>query len=451
MSEGADVPAPVDPSKASEGSSPFHRRSSYGLLVLGALVLILGGCDLFSAEGFGSKSAGAAFLIVGAIAVAGSLRVILRGRPAMRSHLAAAVAVFLAYLSLVCQTAVGFTRHPRLAVVLGFSVLAALFAMWVTWVDGSWLWKNRRSAWIKWPSHELGAAAIGAIVTIVVSIIALSQFWYSVRYLPAQTHPALSVKSEVKVAGVRRDHLTAIATIKVVNTGSPAVRILASMYKIVGVRIIEHVYPRDDAVIDMWRMERATSRNYGPPARYNQAFEETAPELIQAGQVVADFVNLEKGESVETELAIHVPKDKYDVIRVTTDVHYFRADSIDADEDEGDSRGPLAECTMKAGEGDAKVPLTWKYRMSRWPITYDNLMNRLTEDDREAVAVWIMDGASPLPPNPWEPDFPAMKTSIQRVGKSCEHPFREGSDGLEDASMLGRSESMAESVAAVQK
>ncbi|GAA2207413.1 hypothetical protein GCM10009850_028710 [Nonomuraea monospora] len=390
-------------------------------------------------------------MAMGAVAVAGTLRVILRGRRGTRSQLAAAIAVLFAYTSLALQTSVGFTAHPRLVAVLILSVLAVLTAALIMIVDARWLWRNRRSSWIKWPTHDLGAAAIGAIVTLVVSVIALSQFWYSVRYLPAQTHPALSIRSQLRVTGAQKDRLTATANIKVVNTGSPAVRILASMYTIIGSRIIEHVYTQARPVDGMERLDRATLRNYGPSARYNPTFEETSPELIQTGQVSADFVNLEKGESVETTLVVHVPKDRYDVIRVATDVHYFRADSIDAEEELGDSRGPLEECVIEAGEGGAAAPLAWRYRVSRWPITYDNLLNQLTEDDREAVAVWVVDGASPLPRNPWEPEFPVMKTSIQRAGKSCGHPFRDGSDGLEDASMLGRSESMAETVAAVQE
>ena len=297
-------------------------------------------------------------------------------------------------------------------------------------------------------------AAVGAAATILAALIALPQFWYSNQYLPSTATPVLSIKSKLSSPYPHRFGLAATtAQIEIRNTGNAPVTILTSIYRITGTAIRTPL--QVTAEPDPGRVPHATNDNPGPSARYSTFSLYGPAQLIQFGQLVLDQAWLEPDEYTTATVVAYFPQDKFDMLRLTTDMAFVREDRIAIDE----NITPVSTKKLARNSPLVKGCEGLNVYLTIWPVKQYTLFRRLTESDREVVIALVagparkpsdaVREASNIKPEiegQWSPAFPQMYASIQHTGRSCGHVINPDSTshGLEDHSMFSQAGSVSE-------
>jgi hypothetical protein len=154
---------------------------------------------------------------------------------------------------------------------------------------------------------------------------------------------------------------------------------------------------------------------------------------------------LEPDESTTATVVAYFPQDKFDLLRLTTDIAFIRQDRVVV----GDPENQL----VKNCEG-------FKIYRTIWPVKQNTLFHWLTESDREvvvalkvgpatkrSVATGEAEDANSVIDGRWRPEYPEMHAEIQHKGRSCGHVINSvlgTGGGLEDRSMFSVAGSVSE-------
>lgn len=358
-------------------------------------------------------------------------------RPRIFLLAAGDLCALVANLWLLSRIQSNFVWQTRLTLVLLTVATTWMVAAFLAWED---IQQARRSRPAPPPasgpeSHQRLSArattlagALGAAGTLLAASLALPQFWYAVRYEPYALAPVVSVENDIKQVRVVGGQLEITAVITLQNSGDTPVAVLVSLYEVTGSTVTAdgvRRHPSTDTITD------AVEENYGPAARYNTYATYPDPQTIQVGPVAWDHAWLGPGEKTHTTVLAHAPRNRFNLLRLTTDLAVARADQVDV---ETDPRRPNR--VPKDCQGTSIIE-------TRQPIHHTGLLDWATESDRELVTIWAIDGAKD-DKTPWWPGFPWINASLQHTGHSCTHALDQDDDGLETRAMLGWAGAIAE-------
>jgi hypothetical protein len=244
-----------------------------------------------------------------------------------------------------------------------------------------------------------------------------------------------------------------VIIIKATNSSDTAVRIIGSMYVLSGTTLAANDTP--GPVLDPEKLTPAIGTDFGPSARYSATTTQANPTLIQFGQVVADQMTLVPDESTEISVVAFFPAERYDLLRLGTEIAIARDDRLatgeptrvaDADlspaPDEGEhtaSSRPLPECAGRRTVAHV------------WPVQHSSMVEILTRERTEVVLGKVVEG-NPEEDDPawWWPPQPYLVYQIQPTGQSCGHLFDSYDDGLEIDRMADMTGALTERLVPVE-
>ncbi|MGY1707517.1 hypothetical protein ACI79C_23385 [Geodermatophilus sp. SYSU D00697] len=311
---------------------------------IGVFASWVGLLDSLSAANLQYKLIGLAFAMAGLVLLAGSAvlaRDTWRWKRGRVAAVAAGVAgVFVGGYLLLMQYRAPDLSPSRLppfpawvpwAAIVGASVVAAVLGWRST--------KDHADEQVTWTAIGGRLFAGGLSVTVLFSGV---NWWYTQQYQPGTTAAALTVTTELRpapaTAGDTADDTSDPhvfeGTITVQNVSPTKVRIVASLYQVMtvthGLRdpmdginevdrerqqvacFLEELAPVTDPECDQPHIYRYGQFSAGDPRAeddypISRTTRWTAAQTLQLGHIVGDGSWLERGETFETNLLVHVP------------------------------------------------------------------------------------------------------------------------------------------------
>ena len=372
----------------------YRRWMAFFLLSLGAITAALGLVDLFSALGIGIRLQAALLLAVSAVLMLGALGALADNdlwavaAAALSSLIAAIIGAYF-----VLQVITNFIAQSRLVLVLILSLAISLVSFVGAACFCLYLFKQERREGLltaaKKGLDELiksaGAATVlaalfGGLATIMAALLAFSQFWYSAQYAPSTAQPNVSIITRLGQVRTEPDVASVTLSMKLHNRGKSTVRVLTSYYVLSGIELNSKL-----ATPNPKELADALGRG-GPASRYSRYSDTTASQLIQFGQFLWDQTLFEPGEESTASLVANFPNNRFDSLRLTTDVVVVRGGELEI------QGGELRIESGRPIEQHSHGGRHWA--VASWPISKPSMIDKITDSDREVVASWLLEDSS---------------------------------------------------------
>lgn len=387
---------------------------------------IIGFFDLVKADDIVARSTGLAVLILALLTLV-AIGSAWPTDPTRRGHrkypwLGGTIAASVLLMTSISAFTITFPpRQDHQMLVIAVSLLVAEAAV-VTLVLGEalrrWLTRGVRIAERPRNSSIVSSELIAAGATIVAALVALPLAWYSAYYVPAHTEPSVSLQAELTDVNTHGTQGAVTVRIKIENTGATGVRLLGSMYTLLGAKI-SAVEAGNGEESD--GVEPTMDTDDGPAARNNTTTQLSPPILIQSGLFVDDQSVLLPDESTEASIVAFFPAREFDVLRVGADLLIARDDRV--------------AIVTDAVSDDTNICAGRRVLVREWPIVPGSIIEELINSRQEVVLGRVVEDSSVEDSDWWSP-VPYLVHQVQRERETCDHLF-DGSGGLEDSIMAG--------------
>jgi hypothetical protein len=318
------------------------------LSAVGFFAVVVGSHDVFAARGLGAR-------VFGAFLAAGGLIMLIAAAGVIR----------------------GAAWHVALSLVGSFAALlvglALLLAQWDAGESGFmmvvWAAVVVASAIALALSLRPGAPEVSnavrrvQLVAAAGIVVGIAQFVFTNVYGPVPAGPHVTLTSTLERGGEHDGLVAAMARIKLENTGERKVFLVDSVYRVTGQQV-DREQERGRAFLSELQEAAKEER----PSEYDIAavrgVVESNATIVRAGQVLERGFWFEPGESLVREFVVHVPKENYDLLRLTAVVGI--ADSARLDLEDAPAYGPKVGVRTYPGGEFTVVDTRWDIRETSW-------------------------------------------------------------------------------------
>lgn len=404
------LPEHAPPRKRSLATKPFKRWIKTVLIyvtIAGSAIALVGLHDLVLAEGIPYRIGGLLLLGLGAGLAASALILNTNSNLTTKekertTHAAFSLCVIGIVLGVIFITAVYFDMpyEWRLRVILLLAILTILASISVAIIfDLSMLFaKSAASEWRMFSSAPRTLASLGGIG----ALIAGAQFLHGSLYSPSLRAPQISVTAQISNVRAGEKSISFNCSIKVRNDGDTKSIVLGSLYTIGGATVAanERGSEYSDLEPPIVAGAVAVSRN-------SKYFHVSSPTLLQFGSIFQDGTWFEPGQELTTTFLGYVPKEKFDLLRLTTDFWFAKGDKfrIDLYHPEGPSPPPFESFSGT------------RAMLFSWPVKEPSLFRKITSAPLRAYTLRI----TPMPGESEVVSPPSIQVFLERVGHLTEN------------------------------
>lgn len=166
-----------------------------------------------------------------------------------------------------------------------------------------------------WREVELTRVHVGATVALGLLGISIGawEFWYQNQYVPSHLGRAVSLKVDLKLAGVQKGYDVIDVTLNYEDIGGRSVKVIGSTYTLTGARVI-----RCHRVATPEKVQKVLGGYIPDPQRsrwMTDVWEEQPASLLAAGKFVGDGKRLDANVPAAREFVFFVPRHQYQLLR----------------------------------------------------------------------------------------------------------------------------------------